>query len=278
MVPARKGANGRLTPGARAARSVSRRRGRLDGKVALVAGAGTGMGRAIAVLFAEEGADVVVSARSKGRIAVTAAFLREAGAECATVVADLASASGAKKAVAAATRAFGRLDLVVVSAGVYRPGTIDHTDTKAFDESLDANVRSHFEVIRAAIPALEKAGGGSIVTIAASAGGSFPTRRLLAYNTTKAAARALAENAAADLVRHNIRVNCILPGAVSHVYSPKREWKSKRRLTGVGTPEDIAHVALFLSSDEAAWITGAALNVDGGLRVDRNILGEEGGI
>ncbi len=263
-------------------------RGRLSGKVAVVAGAGSGIGRATAVLFAEEGAKVVVAARTAARVRETAEMARKRGGEAMAVPTDLTREAEVQSLFAEAERAYGGVDVVVNSAGGFAARPLQRTDTATFDEMVALNLRTVFLATRCAVEPLERRGGGSIINMAAAYGGGFPVTDLAAYNATKAGVVALTQSAAADLLRRNIRVNGLLPGILSHKFQPGRDLKKRpalgsypgwpeevaraMHLTRLGVPEDIANAALFLASDEAGWITGAILLVDGGLMVDRKRL------
>ncbi len=247
--------------------------GRLRGKVAVVAGAGSGIGRATAVLFAEEGARVVVAARTAARVEETAEMARQRGGEAVAVPTDLTREGAVLDLFAKAENAYGGLDIVVNSAGGFAPKPVERTDPATFDEMVALNLRTVFLTTRCAVEFLERRGGGSIVNMSAAYGGGFPVTGLAAYNATKAGVVALTQSAAGDLLRKNIRVNCLLPGILSHQFTPGRDPKKRPALGAYpGWPEEVARAALFLASDEAGWVTGAVLLVDGGLMVDRKRL------
>lgn len=248
-------------------------RGRLEGKVAVVAGAGSGIGRATAVLFAGEGALVVVAARTAARIEETAAMARRGGGEAMAIPADLTREVEVKRLFAKAGKTYGGVDVVVNSAGGFAPKPLEATESGTFDEMVALNLRTVFLTTRYAVEPLEKRGGGAIVNMSAAYGGAFPVTGLAAYNATKAGVVALTQSAAGDLLRKNIRVNCVLPGILSHQFKPGRDPKQRPALGAYpGWPEEVARAALFLASDEAGWVTGAVLLVDGGLMVDRKRL------
>ncbi|MEM3085585.1 MAG: SDR family oxidoreductase [Halobacteria archaeon] len=248
-------------------------RGRLSGKVAVVAGAGAGIGRATAVLFAREGARVVVAARTAARVEETARMARKGGGEAVAAPADLTREGDVASLFAKAETAYGGLDIVVNSAGGFAPKPLQGTDPATFDEMVALNLRTVFLTTRLAVEPFEKRGGGAIVNMSAAYGGAFPVTDLAAYNATKAGVVSLTQSAAGDLLRKNIRVNCLLPGILSHKFEPDRG-PEKSPVLGAypGWPEEVARAALFLASDDARWITGAALLVDGGLMVDRKRL------
>ncbi|MBI4362975.1 MAG: SDR family oxidoreductase [Euryarchaeota archaeon] len=246
---------------------------RLQDRVAVVAGAGPGIGRAIAVLFAQEGARVAVAARTAARVEETARMCQRAGGEAIAIPTDLTREEQVRALYDQTEKKYGAIHIVVNSAGGFYKAAVDRTPPAKLDEMVALNLRSVYLTTHLAIPRLEKQGGGAILNVSAAYGGHFPVTDLTAYNATKAAVRAFGESAAADLVGKNIRVNTLLPGIVSHEYEPGREWRTLRKLGGrVGTPEDCAHAALYLVSDEAGWVTGAGLLVDGGLWVNRKSL------
>lgn len=264
---------------------------RLAGKVAVVAGAGSGIGRAVAVLFAEEGARVVVSARTAARIEETARIARErarlatqprslseregreARGEAVAVAADLTREADVERLFAKAVETYGGVDIVANTAGGFAAAPLERTEPETFEEMVALNLRTAFLTTRYGAVHLERRGGGAILNTSAAYGGAFPVTDLVAYNASKAGVVALTQSAAADLLAKNIRVNCIVPGILSHKYVPGRDVRRGRRLgRNPGLPEEVAYAALFLASDEAGWITGATLLVDGGLMVDRKRL------
>lgn len=250
--------------------TAAQRGRRFEDRVVLVTGVGAGAGLATVLRFAHEGARVVAVARSEANLTRAAEALASHGASFRTHRADVATELGAKEAVAEAISAFGGLDVLVNTAGAYEGGGHAETDRALLDRMLDANLRTAFETARAAVPAFRARGGGAIVITTAVFGAVVPGPGLLAYNTSKAAATGMVKSLAGDLAAQNIRVNAVLPGGITHKFEEGLDPAQGRALTqGPAFPQDIAAAAAFLASDEACWITGATLTVDGGFSVTR---------
>ena len=248
---------------------------RLEGKVALITGAGSGIGRATAIRFAAEGAKIVASDISETSAVETVAAIREAGGEATAVGGDVVSSDDAKGMVQAAIDAYGRLDVLMNSAGV--SGRVEGAShEEVWDRVMDVNLKGTYLVSWHAVPEMESTGGGSIINIGSimslvgypvGMGGGFNP-----YNASKGGVLQFTRNLAVDLARKNIRVNCICPGYVeTNMTRPLTENpESFETLVGrhpigrLGQPDDIANAALFLASDEAGFVTGAPLIVDGG--------------
>lgn len=248
---------------------------RLDGKVALVSGAGNGMGRAMALLFAAEGARVVLNARSQARLDETAAMIAAGtGRRPLVVAADVATAAGAGRAVQAATAEHGRLDVLVCNAGIsaYHLARIDQTPEEADDLFIDANLRTVLQLARHGLPVVAAGGGGAVVTVAAAPRTLYWGNPL--YAATKAGVVALTRRLAKEWWERGVRVNCVSPGSIRRTrvrFPPAPPAGPVRRgaadgdvMHFGGEPADIAYAALYLASDEASWVTGVDLPVDGG--------------
>jgi NAD(P)-dependent dehydrogenase (short-subunit alcohol dehydrogenase family) len=250
--------------------------GALRGKVAIITGAATGIGRASALLFAQAGARVALADARAPELGRTVADVRTAGGEVESIVADLARPEDCAGLVASTMRAFARVDVVVNNAGVGTMvvgGTVETITLEHWDLAQDVNVRAMYLVSRAALPHLRGAGGGAIVNISSVAAfrGSVE-RPSHAYAASKGAVLALTRAMAASYGRDGIRVNAICPGTIRTRLTAdivgRVEQASKEGhgipLGRVGEPEDIARCALFLASDDASFISGAHIVADGG--------------
>ena len=245
---------------------------RLENKVALITGAASGMGASMARIFAGEGAKVVVAdvLAEEGR-GVVAEITRANGAAMFQPL-DVSSEAQWKAATEATLAAYGRFDILVNDAGLSGSAVDDLFDTAAWDLLMSVNARGVFLGMKFAIPIMKAAGGGSIVNISSISGITGQQGIHVAYNASKGAVRTLTKAAAVQHGADNIRVNSIHPGLMPPMRSSKRtadpEVRAKllRRVPmgRAGRPEEVANAALFLASDEASYITGAELWVDGG--------------
>jgi NAD(P)-dependent dehydrogenase (short-subunit alcohol dehydrogenase family) len=253
---------------------------RLKGKVALITGAGTGVGRASMKLFAAEGAKVVGVSRTKSNLDESLMQVEAAGGEGHVVAADLSKPDGAEKAMAEALKTYGRVDILVNSAGVgyswleKSPGSmgpVDDTTPEKWAEVMAINLDSVFHMCRLAIPQMKKQGGGSIVNVTSISGlQGLPVAHT--YTAAKGAAINLTRSLAITYCGDNIRVNCIAPGfidtpMVADVIGLFNDPAMADRLTPMkrpGTPEEMAFGCLYLASDEASYCQGTVLVIDGG--------------
>ncbi|MCK7627122.1 glucose 1-dehydrogenase [Streptomyces sp. RS10V-4] len=240
----------------------------LDGKVAVITGAGRGQGAAEARLFVASGARVVLGdvREEEGR-----ALAAELGDAARFVRHDVTDADGWRAVTGTAVDAFGRLDVLVNNAALWRTAPVDRETGENFELLLRVNLLGPFLGIRAAVPELRKAGGGSIVNISSTAGlRGIPGHS--AYGASKFGLRGLTKSAALDLAADRIRVNSVHPGMidtpmVADVLGPdptEQEWP-RVPLRRVGQPDEVAELVRFLASDASAYITGAEFAVDGGL-------------
>jgi NAD(P)-dependent dehydrogenase (short-subunit alcohol dehydrogenase family) len=248
----------------------------LTGKVAVITGAATGIGRASALLFARAGARVALADSRKPELDKTADEVRGAGGEVASSAVDLGRPGDCAAVVEMAMGAFGRVDVVLNNAGVGTMvvgGTVETIALEHWDLAQDVNVRAMYLVSRAAIPHLRGAGGGAIVNIASvSAFRGSTGRPSHAYAASKGAVLSLTRAMAASYGADRIRVNAICPGTIRTrltadiIERVSLDAKERRGipLGRVGEPEDIAQCALFLASDAASFISGAHIVVDGG--------------
>ena len=245
---------------------------RLDDKVAVITGGGRGLGAAIALAFAEVGADVVIASRTQSELDTVAEKIRASGRRAHTVAADLAHPEVTAELAGQAVEAFGRLDIVVNNVGGTMPNTLLTTSTKDLKDAFTFNVATAHALTVAAVPLmLEHSGGGSVINISSTMG-RLAGRGFAAYGTAKAALSHYTRLAALDLCPR-IRVNAIAPGSIltsaldvvasnDELRKPMEKATPMRRL---GDPDDIAAAAVYLASPAGSFLTGKTLEVDGGL-------------
>ena len=252
---------------------------RLGGKVAIVTGASSGIGRATAKLFAQEGAKVVVGARREAELAELVREIKAAGGEAVALAGDVQSEQYAKDLVAAAVKQFGQLDIAFNTAGTIGPtGATTEVAEKDWNSAVAVNLTSAFLSAKHQIPAILKQGGGSIIFTSTFVGytSSFPG--VAAYAASKSGLIGLTQALAAEYGPQNVRVNAVLPGAVdTPMYhevnntAEQRTWLTNlHALKRVGKPEEVARSVLYLASDDAAFVTGTAHLVDGGVSISRS--------
>jgi NAD(P)-dependent dehydrogenase (short-subunit alcohol dehydrogenase family) len=249
---------------------------RLKGKVALVTGGGSGIGRGIALAFAREGAKVAVLGRRREPLDGVVSEMRQNGSEGKAVVCDVTQAELVRKAVEDVEHTFARLNVLVNNAGMLSVTTVESISEEEWDRVLETNLKGPFLVSRAVLPAFRRAGGGAIVNIG-SVLGLVAMKNRAAYCASKGGMVQLTKAMALDHAHENIRVNCICPAIVETELVKKlfdsSEAGQKARDARIGTlplgrfgkPEDVAELAVFLACDESAWLTGTAIPVDGGL-------------
>jgi NAD(P)-dependent dehydrogenase (short-subunit alcohol dehydrogenase family) len=251
---------------------------RLAGKVAIITGASSGIGRETAKLFAKEGAKVVVGARRQAELDSLVAEIKAAGGQAVAVAGEVQSESYAKDLVRAAVEKFGGLDIAFNNAGAIGPkGATTEIAEQDWTSTLAVNLTSAFLGAKHQIPAMLKRGGGSIIFTSTFVGYTVAFPGVAAYAASKSGLIGLTQSLAAEYGPQNIRVNSILPGAVdTPMYqevnnTPEQQaWlTSLHALKRVGRPEDIARSVLYLASDDAAFVTGTASLVDGGLSITR---------
>jgi NAD(P)-dependent dehydrogenase (short-subunit alcohol dehydrogenase family) len=245
---------------------------RLDDKIALVTGGGAGIGRAIAETFAREGAKVMIADRDGDAAKEVAdAIVKSNGAAAAHEV-DVTDTAQVKKLMEEIGVAHGRLDVLVNNAGVGERGDFRHLSDEAWERVWSVNLDGTVRCAREAFDLLKASGKASIINLS-SIMATKHTRQMAVYSATKGAVSALSRSLAVEYAPYGIRVNTLLPGYVEtaligrYLSNPMiaKALLTQTPLRRFGTPQDIANAALFLASDEAAYITGASLNVDGGM-------------
>ena len=250
------------------------RAGRLNGKSAVITGAGNGIGRATAIQFADEGARLVINDIDKRSLAAVAETLTSAGADIVEVVGNVADPADAQAMISAAISNYGVIDILVANAGVIPLGTITDTAPEDWDRVMDVDARGMFLTCKYAITEMARQGSGSIICLS-SISGMAGQRGQAAYGPAKFVATGLTRHLAVEWAQHGIRVNAVAPGtieteAVRQVVKTAdgrryvdliREQHPMKRL---GQPAEVAQAIVFLASDDASFITGEVLAVDGG--------------
>ena len=245
---------------------------RLDGKVALITGAASGMGASMARRFAGEGAKVVVADLLDDEGKQVVADITKANGAAIFCHLDVSSEAEWQAVVDAALAEYGKLDILVNDAGLSGSAVEDLFDTAAWDLLMSVNARGAFLGMKFAIPVMKAAGGGSIVNISSISGVTGQNQIHVGYNASKGAIRTLTKAAAVQHGADNIRVNSVHPGLMPPMRSSGRTADPEVRarmlrqvpMGRAGRPEEVANAVLFLASDEASYITGAELYVDGG--------------
>ncbi|PYS70342.1 MAG: hypothetical protein DMF69_13905 [Acidobacteria bacterium] len=247
---------------------------RFAGKIAFVTGATSGIGRACAIGFAQQGARVACVGRNSTNLLEIASEIRSFGVEALEIQADLSDNGQAERAIENTLSTFGGIDILVNAAGHISSGTIETTSLKAWDEMLNVNVRTIFNLMQKSLPSLIER-KGNIVNVSSVTGlRAFPG--VLAYCVSKAALDQLTRCSSLELAAKGVRVNAVNPGVVvtdihkrggmnEDSYAAFLEHSKQTHPIGrVGQPKEIADLVLFLASDQAGWITGATYSIDGG--------------
>lgn len=256
---------------------------RLKNKVAIVTGAGRGIGRATALLFAQEGARVVLNDLSPETVQETVKLITEQGGEASILVGDVANAAHVKALVQTTLQRYGRIDVLYNNAGICHSQDVTELEEGDWDRLMDVNIKGTYLCCKYVIPEMLRTGGGSIINLGSIA--SFialdgPQHIAPAYVTSKGAILQLTKSLAVRYGRDNIRVNCVCPGfigtdmvdvaleAMGDSPQEKQEIREAAEMSHAlgrfGKPEEVANAALFLASDESSFVTGSPLLVDGG--------------
>jgi len=255
--------------------------GKLDGRVAMITGAGSGMGRAAARLFAAEGASVVVAEVNPDTGPTIEREIRDAGGTAAFVACDVSKADQVRTAVEAAQTRFGALHVLYNNAGLwypargnYRPGITDAPspllEENIWEQTIDVNLKGTYLCCKYGIPAMQAAGGGAIINVSSIAALRVGRGASDAYTAAKGGIMTMTRTLAVEHAQYGIRCNCIFPGAIKTPLvgelTPEQERATAANipLGRWGQPEDVAKMALFLASDDSSWITGQFFVVDGG--------------
>jgi NAD(P)-dependent dehydrogenase (short-subunit alcohol dehydrogenase family) len=245
---------------------------RLQGKIGIVTGAGSGIGRACAIALASEGARVALVGRRKDRVE---ALAQEIGDSALAISADVSKPGEIGRLINETVSRFGGLTFLLNNAGVLHVGNAEQITEEQWDHTFNVNVRAVWLLSRAALPQMRKAGGGSIINVASTLG-MVGARNRAAYAASKGAVVLLTKGMAIDHGHDNIRVNAICPSFVETDLTAavldkapdpaavRRERTAAHPLGRLGQPEDVAGLAVYLASEESSWVTGAVLPVDGG--------------
>lgn len=253
----------------------------LENRVAIITGGARGIGKGIALKFAEEGCDIVVNALHLEGARKVADEVKALGRKSLAIAADVSDSAAANDMVARTIKKFGKIDILVNNAGgisAGKEGTIEDTTEEEWDRVVDINLKGQFLCCRAVIPYMKKNKYGKIINVS-SMGAIHPPAPIVHYHSAKGGVLGLTANLAFELARSNITVNAILPGPIRSEFfnemlkgMTRAEGKAffkmldnKVPMGRMGTPEEVAGVALFLASDLSSYVTGAAINVGGGL-------------
>jgi len=249
---------------------------RLAGKSAVITGGGTGIGQAIALAFAREGAQVAVAGRRKEKLDETLHLLQQAGCSALALECDVTKAADTQRVLKSAEDAFGKVNVLVNNAGALSVSTVENITEEDWDRVMATNVKGPFLMSRAALPAMRRAGGGSIINVG-SVLGIVAIRDRAAYCASKGGVSMLTKAMALDHAQDNIRVNCVCPSIVEsdmtrNLFAETEAGQQAResRLASIplgrfGKPADIAGLTVFLASEESSWMTGTVIPVDGGV-------------
>ena len=249
---------------------------RLAGKTALITGAGAGIGRATALLFAAEGASVAVVDLNAATAEETAGMIRESGGRAVSVTADVARAEAVERMFGETITAFGRLDILFNNAGIVKQGRVEDSSVEDWEAQIGTTLTSVFLGCKFGIPLLRRQGGGVIINMASIAGVIGIVNRAV-YSAAKGGVIALTRAIALDHAAEGIRCVYLAPATIEtpslrdridaspDPAAARKAFEARQPLGRIGRPDDVAYAALYLASDEASFLTGSGLNVDGGM-------------
>jgi NAD(P)-dependent dehydrogenase (short-subunit alcohol dehydrogenase family) len=251
---------------------------RLKGKTALITGAGSGMGRLAAQMFAREGAQIVAADLAEGALKETVASVEGVGGEITGVAMDVTNAESVRDAVEAGVKAFGRLNVLYNNAGIFPDDdtSVVETEEAVYQRVMDVNAKGVYLCCKYGIPELIKSGGGSVINIASFVALMGCTVPQDAYTASKGAVLSLTRSVAVQYGRQGVRANAICPGPILtpmlESLFPSEEERLKRMnripLGRFGRAEDVVYAGMYLASDESSWTTGTTLVIDGGITVN----------
>ena len=258
--------------------------GRLEGKIAIITGGGTGIGEAIAHKFAKEGARVVVNGLPDDPIEQVAEAIRGKGGEAVAHAGDVSDESSAWACIELATTRFGALDVLVNNAGVFLDNAMtEDFPIDDFDRTIRMNIRSAFLMTRFALPHLQKTKGN--IVSAGSEAGKIGLAQNTPYGGTKAWMHSFMRGVAVEQARHGVRANCVCPGPIDTAWTHTETGPMDKEMETMliqatpfarrGTTEEVANVYAFLASDEASYVTGALYMVDGGISIAKGPVGDK---
>ncbi len=250
--------------------------GKLDNKIALITGGGSGIGKATSLLFAQEGARIAIADWVEDQARAVVAEIKQKGGEAIAIKTDVSKAADAERMVTETVRAFGRLDILYNNAGIGDAKLLHTMTEEEWDRTIDIDLKGVFLGCKYGLPEMMKRGG--VILSTASVAGIEGIRRMPHYCAAKAGVILLTKSMAMDYAEYGIRVNCICPGGIGtplfetgyENLTPERKERALKAFTAlhllnrIGQPEEIARAALFLCSDDASFITGQAIVVDGG--------------
>ncbi len=251
---------------------------RLDRKVAIITGAAAGIGEATARLFSKEGARLVLVDIDEGRLAQLTEELEAASTIVLDIAADVSASSTGQQVVSRTMNQFGRIDVLFNNAGIVIGGTLADCAEEDWDRTMAVNLKSMYYLCRSVVPVMQRQGAGIIINMSSIAGTAGVADRC-AYSVSKAGVIGMTKSLAMDHIRDGIRVNCICPATVDtpslrrriaaapDPQAARRAFIARQPMGRLGAPEEIAALALFLSSDDSRYMTGQAIVMDGGMKL-----------